>query len=98
MPTYEYECTACAHRFEAFQAITAAPLKRCPKCRRKVRRVPGPGAGVIFKGSGFYVTDYRSPSYKEAAKKESGSAAKPEGGKKAPAASAAPKPAKSDAS
>ncbi|MCE9615792.1 MAG: zinc ribbon domain-containing protein [Lentisphaerae bacterium] len=65
MPTYEYECTKCAHHFERFQSITAEPLKRCPKCRSKVRRLLGTGAGIIFKGSGFYQTDYRSESYKQ---------------------------------
>lgn len=73
MPTYEYECTKCGHRFERFQSMTDEPIKRCPKCRSKVRRVFGPGAGVIFKGSGFYQTDYRSDSYKSAAKKDADS-------------------------
>jgi putative FmdB family regulatory protein len=60
MPTYEYECQKCGHRFEQFQSITADPLKRCPKpkCRGKVKRLLGTGAGIIFKGSGFYLTDY----------------------------------------
>jgi len=63
MPTYDYECTRCAHKFEAFQNITAVPLRKCPKCgRRSLRRLIGGGAGVIFKGSGFYATDYRSSS------------------------------------
>ena len=75
MPTYEYQCDACGHRFELFQSITAPPLKRCPECRKKVRRLPGTGAGLIFKGSGFYQTDYRSKSYKEGAKKDSGETA-----------------------
>jgi putative FmdB family regulatory protein len=78
MPTYEYECRKCGHQFEQFQKMTDEPLKRCPKCRGKVMRLLGTGAGVIFKGSGFYETDYRSKSYKEAAKKEkSGSDSKP---------------------
>jgi putative FmdB family regulatory protein len=68
MPTYEYECFACGNRFEKFQPITASPVKRCPKCGKKVKRLFGGGAGVIFKGSGFYTTDYRSESYKKAAK------------------------------
>jgi putative FmdB family regulatory protein len=71
MPTYEYECTACGHSFERFQSMSAAPLKRCPKCRRRVRRVLGTGAGIIFKGSGFYATDYRSSTYSREAKKDS---------------------------
>jgi len=70
MPTYDYECSSCGHSFERFQNITAEPLKRCPKCRRKVRRLIGTGAGIIFKGSGFYETDYRSDSYRAAAKKD----------------------------
>jgi putative FmdB family regulatory protein len=70
MPTYEYECIRCGHRFEKFQSITAAPIKCCPKCGKKVKRLLGAGVGLIFKGSGFYATDYRSDSYKKAAKAE----------------------------
>jgi len=70
MPTYEYECETCSHRFERFQSITADPLETCPECGGPVHRLISPGAGFIFKGSGFYTTDYRSESYKEAAKKE----------------------------
>src|ERR671934_734910 len=78
MPTYEYSCQKCGQNFEAFQSMREAPFRECPKdlCRLprwghgKVKRLLGTGAGVIFKGSGFYSTDYRSPSYKEAAKKE----------------------------
>ncbi len=76
MPTYEYECTKCGHQFEKFQSMKDEPLKRCPKCRCKVKRLLGTGAGIIFKGSGFYQTDYRSNDYHAAAKKES-SAAEP---------------------
>ena len=80
MPTYEYVCEKCDHKFDIFQSIKDGPLKTCPKekCgqktwgKGKVRRVIGAGAGLIFKGSGFYITDYRSESYKQAAKKESG--------------------------
>ena len=64
MPTYEYECEKCGHRFEVFQSMKDEPKKRCPKCKGKGRRLIGTGAGMIFKGSGFYVTDYRSDSYK----------------------------------
>lgn len=72
MPTYEYACTDCAHQFEEFQSITAAPLRECPKCgRRTLRRLIGTGGGVLFRGSGFYQTDYRSESYKKAAEAES---------------------------
>ena len=71
MPTYEYACDSCGHRFEKFQPITDKPIRTCPKCKRpSVRRLVSGGAGVIFKGSGFYQTDYRSKSYQEAAKKE----------------------------
>lgn len=70
MPTYEYKCDKCGHGFERFQSMTDDPVKRCPKCRCKVRRVFGVGAGIIFKGSGFYETDYRSTSYKEGASKD----------------------------
>ncbi|MBN1395002.1 MAG: zinc ribbon domain-containing protein [Pirellulales bacterium] len=68
MPTYDYVCDACDHRFELFQSITDAPKRKCPKCgRQKLRRLIGPGAAIVFKGSGFYKTDYRSESYKKAA-------------------------------
>ena len=71
MPTYEYACEHCRHQFEEFQSITAKPLKQCPKCgQRKLQRLIGTGGGVIFKGSGFYQTDYRSESYKKAAQAE----------------------------
>ncbi len=70
MPTYEYGCLECGHVFDAFQKITATPLKRCPKCKGKVQRRIGAGAGIIFKGTGFYATDYRSDGYKKAAKAE----------------------------
>jgi len=73
MPTYEYKCDACGAEFERFQPITAEPIKRCPECgKAKVRRLIGTGAGLIFKGSGFYITDYRDKSYTDKAKAESG--------------------------
>ncbi len=62
MPTYEYECTQCGQTFDAFQSISAAPLTSCPRCQGKVRRLIGGGMGVIFKGSGFYTTDYKRGS------------------------------------
>jgi putative FmdB family regulatory protein len=68
MPTYDYECKKCDHRWELFQSITAKPVRKCPECGKlSARRVIGPGAGIIFRGSGFYQTDYRSDSYKKAA-------------------------------
>ena len=81
MPTYGYVCAKCGHEFETFQSISADPLKVCPKelCARKrwgkgkVKRTIGAGAGLLFKGSGFYITDYRSEGYKKAAQKETSS-------------------------
>ena len=70
MPTYDYKCLACDVRFEKFQGITAPALEDCPECGGKVKRLIGAGAGLIFKGSGFYITDYRSEGYKESAKKD----------------------------
>ena len=76
MPTYEYKCTACGHAFEKFHSITAAPITKCPGCgKSKVKRLIGTGAGLIFKGSGFYITDYRSDGYKNAAKADTSSSA-----------------------
>ena len=80
MPTYEYVCEKCGHQFEKFQSMLAKPLASCPEdlCAQKrwgkgkVRKLLSSGAGLIFKGSGFYITDYRSENYKQAAKKESG--------------------------
>jgi len=75
MPTYEYICEECGYEFEQFQSITAKPLRKCPKCGKvRLKRLIGVGSGVIFKGSGFYETDYRSESYKKAEKKEKGTA------------------------
>ena len=69
MPTYDYKCAKCNHTWELFQSITAKPIKKCPACgANKAQRLIGTGAGIIFKGSGFYQTDYRSDSYKNAAK------------------------------
>lgn len=107
MPTYEYACEACQHGFEEFQSITAAPLKKCPKCgKSRLHRLIGTGAGLIFKGSGFYETDYRSDSYKKAAEadKKSGESpsttdaakpdAKPAGTETKLESTATPEPAK----
>ena len=73
MPTYEYECKKCNFQFEEFQSITAEPIKTCRKngCRGRVRRLISSGGGLLFKGSGFYETDYRSDSYQKGAKAES---------------------------
>ena len=83
MPTYDYECQKCGHQFEAFQSITAEPLKTCVKsgCRGAVKRLIGAGAGILFKGSGFYITDYRSEGYQKAAKAEKGDGGKTDGSK-----------------
>jgi putative FmdB family regulatory protein len=76
VPTYEYECDNCGHQFEQFQSITAKPLRKCPKCKKiALNRLIGAGAGVIFKGPGFYATDYRSEGYKKAKESETKTAA-----------------------
>src|SRR4051812_4166999 len=81
MPTYEYKCNACGHRFEKFQSMSAEPIRKCPKCgKMKVQRLIGTGAGLIFKGSGFYITDYRDAGYKEKAKADSGAPAETKSG------------------
>jgi len=91
MPTYDYECTACGHQYEQFQSITASPLRKCPACgARKLRRLIGTGGGIIFKGSGFYQTDYRSDSYRKAAEKDKGGTAP--AAEKKPSATEAAKP------
>ncbi len=79
MPTYEYECQKCKQVFEKFQTMTAAPLKFCPKCHGRVKRLLGTGAGFIFKGSGFYATDYRSSNYRSGAKSDAPGVSKSDG-------------------
>ena len=75
MPTYQYKCEACGKEFEKFQSITAPAIRKCPACgKNRVKRLIGTGAGLIFKGGGFYETDYRSEAYKTAAKADSGAA------------------------
>jgi putative FmdB family regulatory protein len=104
MPTYEYVCAKCGHEFDQFQSIAANPLATCPKdvCgkkkwgRGKVKRKLSTGGGLIFKGSGFYITDYRSEGYKQAAKKDS-EAAKPAPSTDSKAATPAKLAAKSEA-
>ena len=74
MPTYEYRCKECGHEFELFQSITARPISKCPECgKNKAKRLIGRGGALIFKGSGFYQTDYRSDGYQQAAKAEKSS-------------------------
>ncbi|MBI3616518.1 MAG: zinc ribbon domain-containing protein [Candidatus Omnitrophica bacterium] len=86
MPTYEYECRSCHHRFERFQSITAKPSCACPRCKRKSRRLISSGGGLLFKGSGFYITDHRSASYKKKAEADSSAGApKPKPAAPAPA-------------
>lgn len=107
MPTYEYVCSKCGHEFEKFQSIAEKPLTVCPKelCAKKkwgrgeVKKKISAGAGLIFKGSGFYITDYRSEKYKEAAKKDSAATkpaeSKSSGSESKPAPKSETKPAKS---
>ncbi|MEQ8784681.1 MAG: zinc ribbon domain-containing protein [Pirellulaceae bacterium] len=108
MPTYDYQCDACGHTFELFQGINENPKRKCPECKKqKLRRLFGTGAAVMFKGSGFYQTDYRSESYKQAAAadkpstdsgsssdsgKSSGSTSKSEGGSTSKSESSKKKP------
>jgi len=83
MPTYDYVCDGCGHSFELFQSMTDSAKKTCPECKkRKLRRLIGTGGAIMFKGSGFYQTDYRSDSYKKAAAADKPPSTKSEGGKK----------------
>ena len=97
MPTYDYECPKCGV-FEYFQSMKDEPLKKCPECGSNVRRLIGTGGGLIFKGSGFYITDYRSDDYKRKSKAESSPAAsaKSETASKKESKSEKPKAKKSD--
>jgi len=105
MPTYDYECLKCGKSFEAFQSMKDSPFKQCPedKCQVSpwghgdVKRLLGTGAGLLFKGSGFYITDYRSDGYKQAAKKDSsgGGASESKPAEKSSPAPSSPAPAKS---
>ncbi len=99
MPTYDYMCENCEYEFEQFQNITAKPLRKCPKCgQRELKRLIGAGAGVIFKGSGFYQTDYRSEGYKKAQESEKPSTGKDTEKKKAETKTKDSKPAEKDKS
>ena len=82
MPTYEYKCLDCGIQFDRFQSITEDPIQECPECSGQTKRLIGAGAGLIFKGSGFYSTDYRSEGYKESAKKEKESSSSGDGDSK----------------
>jgi putative FmdB family regulatory protein len=99
MPTYDYECAACGHEFEVFQRISESPKRKCPECgRKRLRRMFGTGAAVVFKGSGFYQTDYRSDSYRKGAEAEKTSQSSSSGGEKKKDKSGDQKPAKSKTS
>lgn len=82
MPTYDYRCLACEHKFEAFQKMSEEPLKECPVCHGEVKRLFGGGAGFLFKGSGFYTTDYRTADYKSQAKSEKDGSSSPKSAEK----------------
>ena len=83
MPTYAYKCDSCGHGFEQFQSITAKSIRKCPACgKTTIKRLIGTGAGIIFKGSGFYQTDYRSDTYKKAAEGDKGGSDKKDTAKK----------------
>jgi len=99
MPTYDYVCDACGHQFELFQSITESAKKTCPECKkRKLRRLIGAGAAIMFKGSGFYKTDYRSESYKKSAEadKKASSESKPADSKSSDSKSGGDKKPSSD--
>jgi len=87
MPTYEYQCQKCRKLHEAFQSITARPLRTCPHCRGRLKRLMGSGSGFLFRGSGFYITDYRSRRYLDAQRKDQ---PKKDEGKTAPSSSSSP--------
>jgi putative FmdB family regulatory protein len=94
MPTYDYRCASCGHALEIFHGISEKPRKTCPKCKKpKLERLISAGAGLVFKGSGFYLTDYRSKSYTEGEKKDSSAPAPAPEAKPAQEATPEPKPA-----
>jgi putative FmdB family regulatory protein len=98
MPTYDYICDDCKHEFEAFESIKADPQSVCPECTKDtLRRKIGAGAAILFKGSGFYQTDYRSDSYKKSAKADQPSESKPASSESSSSSTAPSTPAKSEA-
>ena len=98
MPTYDYKCNACKHAFEQFQSMKDVPLKKCPVCKKpKLERLIGTGGAVIFKGSGFYQTDYRNEAYTKAAKADAPAESKPVEATPTPVATAESKSSKNDA-
>jgi len=99
MPTYDYICDQCSHEFEAFESIKADPQTVCPECSQpKLRRKIGAGAAILFKGSGFYQTDYRSESYKKGAQADKPSDSSSSSSSSASPTSASPAPAKGESS
>jgi putative FmdB family regulatory protein len=98
MPTYEYACLSCGHEFEQFQSMKDAPLKECPACgKKKLKRLVGGGAGLIFKGTGFYITDYKKKSGGEPKATESKSSSSETKAAPTPAPATAAKPSTSSA-
>lgn len=98
MPTYDYECDACGHKAEVFQTMSAEVLKKCPECKKpKYRRLFGAGAAVMFKGSGFYQTDYRSEGYKKSAAADKPADTSSSGGEGKSETKSDSKPAKTEA-
>jgi putative FmdB family regulatory protein len=95
MPTYEYRCPACQHEFEKLQKMSEEPVATCPECGAAAERLLSGGAGLLFKGSGFYITDYRSDSYKKAASSEKGSAGEKKSGDKGASGSSSGAPSAS---
>ncbi|MDZ7263132.1 MAG: zinc ribbon domain-containing protein [candidate division KSB1 bacterium] len=94
MPTYEYKCNTCGYQFEEFQSIKAEPIRECPQCKGSVKRLIGVGNGFLFRGNGFYITDYRSDNYKKAQQQDADSASESRSSKSS-SLSSKPEPSKS---